>query len=347
VLTTFSSNWVEDFTGYAISDREEQEGRYDPLSNLRGVCQRCSCRGFVAQCSLEASNLEQCTCRRCGCPCTRHVLLEEFLAKPAPSSRLKITTCTWSIEDLKPGEDAVGFVIARLEAAENLYETLGVPHTATAQEVRRAFRSISLRLHPDKLVSRATREPELVEKAEIFFKLLSAANEVLSDERQRRDYDAQWKAELQRLHKDELKAQMAQQQQEQREKAMREHREMSAQEEQEPDFGLGGELGQDLFRKGGIFGQSGLYKEHANGGFTWQFPGGGTITVDNSQNFANRAYMSEKMPWEWMAQGKELYTHSGMAPGAGGPPSSFAPGVPPKASMQTSAFDAPYRRFET
>lgn len=61
------------------------------------------------------------------------------------------------------------------------YADLGVPRTARREEVRRAYRELARRYHPD-----VNREPGAEER----FKAITEAYQVLSDPRRRRDYDA-------------------------------------------------------------------------------------------------------------------------------------------------------------
>lgn len=62
------------------------------------------------------------------------------------------------------------------------YKTLGVPITASSDEIRVAFRKLAKKLHPDLNPGNA--------KAEAQFKDLSAANEILSDPEKRKRFDA-------------------------------------------------------------------------------------------------------------------------------------------------------------
>ena len=64
--------------------------------------------------------------------------------------------------------------------AKSLYETLGVSETATQAEIKKAYRKLARKYHPD-----ICKKPECEEK----FKEINAAYEVLSDEEKRKQYD--------------------------------------------------------------------------------------------------------------------------------------------------------------
>jgi len=67
-------------------------------------------------------------------------------------------------------------------AMKNYYELLGVPQEASADEIRKAYRKLALKHHPDKNPGD--------KQAEERFKELAAAYAVLSDSEKRREYDA-------------------------------------------------------------------------------------------------------------------------------------------------------------
>ncbi|MFN0249633.1 MAG: DnaJ C-terminal domain-containing protein [Kofleriaceae bacterium] len=73
--------------------------------------------------------------------------------------------------------------------AESLYETLGVAKTASADEIRKAYRKLARKHHPDVNPGDSS--------AETAFKKVSAAYEVLSDEARRKAYDEFGDASLQ------------------------------------------------------------------------------------------------------------------------------------------------------
>ena len=71
---------------------------------------------------------------------------------------------------------------------KDYYKILGVPKEATAQEIKKSYRKLALKYHPDKNPGN--------KQAEEKFKELSEANEVLSDPEKRKKYDrlgSDWK----------------------------------------------------------------------------------------------------------------------------------------------------------
>ena len=72
------------------------------------------------------------------------------------------------------------FVLAGM--TENYYDILGVPHTATEDQIRKAFKKLSLKYHPDRNI--ADRE-----NAQKFYAKVTTAYEVLTDPEKRQVYD--------------------------------------------------------------------------------------------------------------------------------------------------------------
>ncbi len=66
-------------------------------------------------------------------------------------------------------------------AKKDFYQLLGVSKSATADEIKKAYRKLAMQYHPDKNQGN--------KKAEEKFKEFSEAYEVLSDEKQRQNYD--------------------------------------------------------------------------------------------------------------------------------------------------------------
>lgn len=65
---------------------------------------------------------------------------------------------------------------------EDLYEILGVSKTATTEEIKKAYRNLAFKYHPDRNSGDKTAEEK--------FKKIGAAYSVLGDETKRRQYDS-------------------------------------------------------------------------------------------------------------------------------------------------------------
>jgi DnaJ-class molecular chaperone len=70
-------------------------------------------------------------------------------------------------------------------SGSNLYEDLGITETATMEDIKKAYRKLSLQHHPDRNQNSAD--------STIKFQKISSAYEVLGDEDRRRQYDMQSK----------------------------------------------------------------------------------------------------------------------------------------------------------
>ncbi len=71
--------------------------------------------------------------------------------------------------------------------SKGYYKTLGVPENASQDEIKKAFRKLSMQWHPDRWVNGTEEEKR---KAEEEFKKINEAHTVLGDEEKRRQYDA-------------------------------------------------------------------------------------------------------------------------------------------------------------
>jgi molecular chaperone DnaJ len=67
------------------------------------------------------------------------------------------------------------------------YETLGVPRNAPEADIKRAYRSLARKFHPDVAADKSTAENK--------FKEINEAYEVLSDSQKRANYDRYGHAE--------------------------------------------------------------------------------------------------------------------------------------------------------
>ena len=70
-----------------------------------------------------------------------------------------------------------------IASTKSLYQTLGVPQSATPSQIKKAYRNLALKHHPDKV------SPDKRSEAEHKFKEIAKAYEWLSDEKKRQLYD--------------------------------------------------------------------------------------------------------------------------------------------------------------
>lgn len=75
--------------------------------------------------------------------------------------------------------------VERCFSSRNLYETLGVQRDASDDELKKAYRRLSLKVHPDRV------KPEEVAEATEKFQVLSKVYSILSDKEKRAVYDEQ------------------------------------------------------------------------------------------------------------------------------------------------------------
>lgn len=77
--------------------------------------------------------------------------------------------------------------LRRMASRKNYYKALGVERSATKHEIKKAYRRLAMRYHPDRLHSAPEDERK---RAEAKLREVTEAYEVLSDDDKRRRYDA-------------------------------------------------------------------------------------------------------------------------------------------------------------
>ena len=74
----------------------------------------------------------------------------------------------------------------RFDAGVAYYKVLGVDESASSKEIKRAYKKLALRYHPDKMTGKSEEERAEAEK---IFKEAMEAYEILVDEDTRERYD--------------------------------------------------------------------------------------------------------------------------------------------------------------
>jgi curved DNA-binding protein CbpA len=68
------------------------------------------------------------------------------------------------------------------------YKALDLPHSATSDDIKRSYRKLAMKLHPDRLASRGASEKEIKESTANFARV-TAAYSILSDPARKEQYD--------------------------------------------------------------------------------------------------------------------------------------------------------------
>ena len=113
------------------------------------------------------------------------------LPPPDPNSqfmrKMKAATVERAIQAVEAQDRADNGETAKAyDRKKDYYQVLGIDKESSATEVRRAFRRLSLRYHPDKVAYKSDEEKA---EAAAIFAALKEAHEVLSHEATRREYD--------------------------------------------------------------------------------------------------------------------------------------------------------------
>jgi len=115
------------------------------------------------------------------------IKLQGVMARePHPHGKSCTQECSMWFSDTIFRCCCAGFLNPNGDGSNELYEALGLPKTATHEEIRAAYRVQSLRYHPDKLRQRGeTLSEDNTEE----FRRIKRAYEILSDPSRRKTYD--------------------------------------------------------------------------------------------------------------------------------------------------------------
>jgi len=132
-------------------------------------------------------NLESCTERDCRSAIQDFEKAMELVERQSTSSGQKGSAADdKQIKELKSKIHETEVQIKRLKQ-KDFYKILGVSRNATQNEIKKSYRKMALKFHPDRQSSKSQEEKE---KAEVIFKDVNLAYEVLSDEVKKRKYDS-------------------------------------------------------------------------------------------------------------------------------------------------------------
>ena len=77
--------------------------------------------------------------------------------------------------------------LLKMSQRKDYYKILGVERSASSDDIKRAYRKLALKHHPDR---HSTAEPEVREEEEMVFKEVSSAYSILSDPQKKSRYDS-------------------------------------------------------------------------------------------------------------------------------------------------------------
>ena len=132
-------------------------------------------------------NLELCTERDCMSAISDFERAMELLEKSSTSkSTASASSDEKQMRELKTKIQETKVQIKRLKQ-KDFYKILNVTRNATQDEIKKSYRKLALKYHPDRHASKTEEEKNA---AEVIFKDVNLAYEVLSDETKKRKYDS-------------------------------------------------------------------------------------------------------------------------------------------------------------
>ena len=104
----------------------------------------------------------------------------KHLPLQASAARAAQGTGTAADGDRRPCTQAQKDIVRKIKATKNLYERIGVPRDVDANTLKKAYRKLSMKVHPDKNPAPGAEEA---------FQMLQKAYGILEDDQKRRYYD--------------------------------------------------------------------------------------------------------------------------------------------------------------